>query len=26
VWVVLQYVEKFDSLRNDSADAPPPCS
>lgn len=26
VWVVLQYVEKFDSLRNDAADAPPRCS
>jgi hypothetical protein len=25
VWVVLQYVEKFDSLRKDAADPPPPC-
>jgi len=26
VWVVLQYVDKFDSLRNDAADALPPRS
>jgi len=26
VWVVLQYVEKFDSLKTESAKAPPTCS